>query len=221
VLIVHEPPKSIEWTAEVFGEIQRFTIDNPRLKEIISADAKGVTVHRPEENQAWLMPWTDRGIGANLQYDPRELGFLTMDENLLRLHRLGKFESAKKVDRTEQDAIIELRAKSRMEGSTVVIECSSQFGFLPTRVYYVLDDGRVNSVTDLTYQQVRVNSTPAWFVKSAIKRFSFPHQNKSPNDKKWGQVMTTTAHDLEFDKIPPPRDDAISLPAGTSFQRRS
>jgi hypothetical protein len=135
MLIVHEPLKSIEWTAEVFGEIQRFSIAQWFGKEIISADAKGVTVHRPEEKRAWLMPWTDDGIVANLQYDPRELGFLTMDENLLRLHRLGKFLSAKKIDRAGQEAVIELRAKSRMEGSAVVIECSSQFGFLPTRVY--------------------------------------------------------------------------------------
>jgi hypothetical protein len=79
----------------------------------------------------------------------------------------------------------------------------------------------VNAVTDLTYQQVRVNSTPAWFMKTAVKRFSTPHQNKSPNDKKWGQVMTTTVTDLEFDRLPPPRDDELSLPIGTSIQRRS
>ncbi|HJS09218.1 MAG TPA: hypothetical protein VJ809_16230 [Pirellulales bacterium] len=220
VLILHGPPKSIEWTAEVFGEIQRFNIAQWFGKEIISADAKGVTVYRPEENQAWIMPWTDRGIRANLQYDPRDFGFRTLDENLLRLHRLGKIESAKKFDRAGQKTIVELRAKSLMEGNSVVIECSSRFGLLPTRVYYVLDDGRVNSVADLTYQQVRVDSTPAWFLKSAVKRNAVVHNNKSPDDKEWGQVIRTTVTDVELDKLPPPRDDELSLPQGTSIQRR-
>lgn len=220
VLIVHEPTKSIEWTVEVFGEIQRFSIAQWFGKEIISADAKGVTVYRPEENQAWIMSWGGQGIGSNLQYDPRDLGFLTMDENLLRLHRLGRFESAKRIDREKQETIIELRAKSLMDRMSLVIECSSRFGYLPTRIYYIFDNDRVTSVTDMSYQQVRVDSTPAWFLKSAVKRNAVVHNNKSPDDKKWGQVMRTTVTDLELDKLPPPRDDELSLPEGTSIQRR-
>ena len=220
VLIRHEPLKKLEWTAEIAGETQRFTVSHPKQKQIISADAKGVTVHTPALVQAILMPWTDRGIRANMQYDPRELGFLTMDESLLRLHRLGKIESAKKFDRAGQKTIVELRADSLMEQMSLVIECSPQFGYLPTRVYYILDDGRVTTVTDLTYQQVRINSSPAWFLKSAVKRNAVVHNNKSPDDKEWGQVIRTTVTDVELDKLPPPRDDELSLPQGTSIQRR-
>jgi hypothetical protein len=221
VLIRHEPLKKLEWTAEIAGENRRFDIALPNGKEVISADVKGVTVHRPGQKQATLMPWNDRGIGASLQYDPRELGFLTMDENLLRLYHLGKIESAKKINRRQQETIIELQAKSLMEQMSLVIECSPQFGHLPMRVYYILNDERVTTVTDLAYQQVRVNSTPAWFLKSAVKRNAFPHQNKSPDDKKWGQVITTTVTELELDKLPPARDNEQSLPTGTLIQSRS
>jgi hypothetical protein len=219
-LIRREPLKELEWTAEVAGETQRFEVASPIGKEIISADVKGVTVHRPGQNQAWLKPWSDRGIRTSLQYDPRELGFLTMDENLLRLFHLGNFASAKRIDRAAQETIIELRAKSLMEQMSLVIESSPRFGYLPTRVYYLLDEDRVTTVTDMTYQQVRVNSTPAWFLKTAVRRNSAGHQNKSPDGKKWGQVITTTVTEIELDKLPPPRDDELSLPAGTQIQRR-
>jgi len=220
VLIRHEPLKEIKWTAVVAGENQRFEIALPNGKEIISADVKGVTVYRPGEKQAILMPWTDRGVGASLQYDPRELGFLTMDENLLRLYHLGRFVSAKKIDRPQKETVIELRAKSRMERMSLVIECSPRFGYLPTRVYYILDDTRVTTVTDFAYQQVRANATPAWFLKSAVKRNAVVHENKSPDDKKWGQVITTTVTQLKLDQLAPSRDDEASLPAGTSVLDR-
>jgi hypothetical protein len=220
VLIRHEPLKELEWTAQIAGEIQRFDVALAIGQEIISTDAKGVTVHRPARKQAMLVTWTDRAINGKPQYDPRDLGFVTLDESLLRLHRAGKIESAKKFDRSKQETIIELRAKSLKDGMSVVIECSPRFGYLPTRVYYMLGDGRVTTVCDLTYQQVRTDSAPAWLLKTAVKRHAMPHNNKSPDDKKWGQVITITLTEFELDQLPPARENVSSLPAGTSVLDR-
>ena len=220
VLVRREPLKELEWTALIAGEIQRFDVALPIGQEIISTDAKGVTVHRPARKQAMLVSWTDPAITGKLQYDPRNMGFITLDESLLRLHRLGKIESAKKIDRTKQEGIIELRAKSLKQGMSLVIECSPRFGYLPTRVYYGLNDVRIGTVTDLAYQQVHNDSTPAWLLKTAVMRHAMPHENTSPDDKNWGQVITTTVTEFELEQPPPSREDVQSLPAGTSVLDR-
>jgi hypothetical protein len=216
--IQHSPREVFEWISHLSGENQRHEVLIPPRGEIITADAVGVTEHARGRAEAVLMPWTNPKLRGALQRDPREAGFMAMAE---RLHILliGKLSSARFVERGEDETIAEIKIPSDVVSNTLLIECSSRFNYLPTRVVYVLDDGRINAFTDLTYQQVGDETEPSWFLTSAVRRNSFPHQNRSPDDKEWGQVTTITVHDLETDVVPPPpREDAQTLPAGTEVK---
>jgi hypothetical protein len=213
--VYHTPSMLFEWTAELAGENQRYDILGPRGREIISADATGVTKHTPTTGEATIVPWSRLGISGTLQYDPREAAFTSMVERLSHILTSGQITAARFVELSDDETIAEIRAASVLGGNSV-IECSSRFNFLPTRVSHVLDDGRLNSFTEVEYQQVQSNPTPIWFLKSAVRRNSFPYNNTSPDDKDWGQVTTIAVLDLETDATPPPpRDDSQSLPAGT------
>ncbi len=144
---------------------------------------------------------------------------MSMAERLSHILMSGKVTSARLIERSDGDTIAEIKAPSALGGNSLVIECSSQFNFLPTRVSSILDDGRLSAFTELEYQQVRSDPTPIWFLKSAVRRSPFPDKNTSPDNKQWRQVITTTVHSLETDVLPPPpRDEPDTLPAGTNVQ---
>ncbi|MEX2138055.1 MAG: hypothetical protein WD894_02255 [Pirellulales bacterium] len=215
------PLQVVEWTAELAGENARFDISGPHGRQTFSVDETGITQYTAKLNRALISPWSDaKSFAGQMQYDPREIGFLTLAEGLRSLRKLGMIESAKTIKHSDEETVIELRSKSFGGGNKPVIECSSRFNFLPTRVYY-LYDGHVSAVTDMTYQQVRSDPTPAWFLKSASSRHAFPHKNKSPDDKNWGQTGTVKVSDLQLDALaPPPRDDAHTLPKGARIEDR-
>jgi hypothetical protein len=215
--VYHAPSMLIEWTAQLAGENQRYDILSPMGREIVSADAAGVTEHDVGTKKANLMPWTMPYItGGMLQYDPREAGFVTMGVRLAHILTSGEVTAARFIERSDEETIAEIRAPTAFGDNSVVIECSSRFNFLPTRVYYVFED-RATIVTNVMYEQVQSDPSPIWFLKSAVQRYAFPHKNTSPDDKDWGKVKTITVLELETDVVPPPpRDDAQSLPAGTT-----
>jgi hypothetical protein len=213
---ISAPPLTvIDWTAELAGDNQRYDINGPGGREIISADPSAVSHRTFEQNQATIVPWTSPSVQAHLQYDPREAGFMTMAERLTQTIRSRGVASASLVARSLDETIAEFRIANTLGSGSVVIECSSRFNFLPTRVYWLLDDWHITSVTDVTYQHVRSEPAPVWFLESAVRRNSFPHKNKSLDDKEWGQVITIRVTDLKLDASPPPpRDTAATLPVG-------
>jgi hypothetical protein len=199
VLVVDRKPKVvIDWTAELAGEERRFDVRLPMKRAVLSMDSTGMTVYESDRQRAIRRPYDQTKMRAWLQYDPRDIGFVTLGESLLQFLRNGDIESAKEVQQLGGGSNIELRIKGTRAGA-IAIECSSAKNFLPTQVIYFREDGNINTVTDLVYQQVRDDPKPAWFLKSAVRRNSFPHKNKSPDDKEWGQTVTTEVTKLELD----------------------
>jgi hypothetical protein len=212
VLVIDRKPKFvIEWTAEIAGEDRRFDVQHPE-RSVLSLDATGVTEYEPVRQRTIRRPYDQTNLRAWLQYDPREIGFLTLGERLLQFHRNGDIETAKEVQQPGGGSIVELRVKETPAGA-IAIECSSAKNFLPTRVIYFRMDGNINAVTDLVYQQVRDDPKPAWFLKSAVRRFATHHKNKSTEEKQWGQTATTEVikleelTKLELDAVAPPPPD--------------
>jgi hypothetical protein len=219
--ISRHPLLVVDWTAELAGENARFDISGPHGRQRFSIDETGITTYDANLNRAMITPLSEaKNFVSHMQYDPREIGFLTFGEGLTRLQKFGMIQSARTIKDSDKETVIELRSKSFVGGNDLVIECSSRFNFLPTRVYY-LYDGHVTAVTDMTYQQVRSDPAPAWFLKSAIRRIGATYKNKSPDDKNWGQTGTVKVSDLQLDTLaPPPRDNAQTLPAGTRVTDR-
>lgn len=189
-------------------------------RQIFSFDETGITEHNATQSEAVLYPReSQHRLLGRLQYDPREIGFMTMAERFTEVVGGPDAKSAKRIERSPDETIIEIRAQSALADQTAVIECSSKYGWLPVRIYYVLDDARVSAVTDIKYQEVSSEPEPVWFLESAVRRHSFPHNNTSPDDNQWGQTATIMVTDVELDtRAPPPRDKAKTLPPNTVIQ---
>jgi hypothetical protein len=147
-------PPAIQWTAELGPNTERFQVETPAGPQVFSMDDNGATVYTPAQKRAQIMPWMPERLRGQLQYDPREIGLLTLGERFEEI-LAGDIRSAKLVPRPEGETTAVLQAYSAVQRCQMVIECSSRFNYLPTRVYYISDAGYINGVTDITYQQVR------------------------------------------------------------------
>jgi len=207
---------TVKWVAHLGPDAHRFEISTDAGREIISVDRDGVTSHRPDLKRAVIRHLSPGRVTSQSQYDPREAGFISLAERLVDLLRSSTIESAQLIKRPSGETIAELRLGRNERAQRVVVECSSQFGFLPVRVYYLLDDDSIAVLADLTYQKLTTAMGSCWFLKMATRRVQFPHRNTSLDAKQWGQISTTTVLSVTADaEAPPPRQTAASLPEGT------
>jgi hypothetical protein len=207
---------SVRWLAHLGPNGHRFDVSTDAGREIISVDRDGITSHRPDLKRAVIRHLSPGDVTSQPQYDPREAGFISLGERLVDLLRLSTIESAQLIKRPSGETIAELRLERNERGQRVVVECSSQFSFLPVRVYYLLDDDSIAVLADLTYEKLNTALGSCWFLETATQRVQFPHRNTTLDAKQWGQVSTTTVLSVTEDaEAPPPRQTAATLPEDT------
>lgn len=171
------------------------------------------TIRWPDEKE--LRSSRSEKKAALKSKDPRHIAFLRDEGTLVNLltgnsgELAGRnvefkhqIQSVQRVDIDERELII-IEAKNPNGPVTTVVQCDAAYNYLPTRVYYRMDDGAIDSKTDIKYTQVAKDPQPVWFPKSAIQKFSFPHRITSPNAEDWSQTVTIEFKDLDMNaKVP-------------------
>lgn len=184
------------------------------------------TTHWPKSKQADIYHSKNKSVLQS--EDPRFIGFIRSEGGLVNVLTgnsdglMGGNVEVKhqihSVRRTDRDGhkLVVIEAQNPNEEVTTVIECDATYNYLPTRIYYRSDDGKIDSKTDIEYSQVESNPRPVWFLRSAVQQFASSHDIKSPDADEWGQTVTMKIKELEVNpEIPKDLFDLPELPDGT------
>ncbi len=184
------------------------------------------TTHWPKSKQANIYHSKSKSVLGS--EDPRFIGFIRSEGGLMNVLTGnsdglmgGNVEikhQIRSVRRAERDGrkLVVIEAKNPNEGVTAVIECDAAYNYLPTRIYYRRDDGKIDSKTEIEYSQVGDVPEPIWFLSSAVQQFAISHDIKSPDADKWGQTVTFKIKELDVNpEIPKDLFDTPEFPEGT------
>lgn len=167
-----------------------------------------------ESNTAWIRN-PDQMPGMH-PIDPRNFASTEIRESFTDGLRTGKVIDAE----ITQDAaghpiataLIEFTGGKR-KGRRYRCHFDPTKNYLPTQVAYLLDDGSVNVLIELSYQEVIDGST--WFLQTATRKIFYPGATAADLDRWNSKSVWTIAEKLHVNRDIPDEAFEIDFPDGT------
>jgi len=151
--------------------------------------------------------------------DPRNAGFFLEGFSLRKLDAgdAEKVTSARFVEERDGKVKAEIEVDLATQGRQLVIECDSNFNFLPTLVTYKNPDGSIDASTSIEYKKV-VDQPAAWFPSKVIRTHAFPNHFMSLGEAVWGQTIVTQLKSLSTNEPIADHTFIIDPPKGTEVK---
>jgi RNA polymerase sigma factor (sigma-70 family) len=204
--LVREPRSTSTGTVILRGEEVRCEAETKEGSEVWAFTAGVWTQYHPADKRAWLRR-ADQMPGM-CPVDPREAGNTAIRDRLLDRLRDDKLIRADKVG-TNVVVVVEGAG-----GRHVRYEFDPVLNYLPTRVCYLHDDGSVNEVVDVTYQEVGRGKT--WFPKE-ITASIYGRPGAKAGDPGWTCRTTWTIGKVVVDEPLPAKAFEVALPPDTTI----
>jgi hypothetical protein len=164
--------------------------------------------------------WFPRQAPGWINMDPRQIGSWEMKKSFVDTLRGWKVRQAELLHGGENAARLHVDARQTLKEIGVTARNEYEFdparNYLPTRIVTHDERGTIQSVMDISYDQVIPRA--AWFLKKAVSRSYGREGATSPEDKRFVKMhITETQGEVVLGREIPDSAFQIDLPEGTGI----